>query len=53
MSAEYIRKHDVPWCIGSGTAGYRVLAALSSARGGEGEDERAGCWWWELDASGV
>ena len=48
--SEYIRKHDVP-VHPLYAAGYRSIGCAPCTRAvAPGEDERAGRWWWELDA---
>ena len=47
---EYIRRHDVPMHP-LYAAGYRSIGCAPCTRAiGPDEDERAGRWWWELDA---
>jgi phosphoadenosine phosphosulfate reductase len=49
--SEYIREHDVP-VHPLYAAGYRSIGCAPCTRAvAAGEDERAGRWWWELDAS--
>jgi phosphoadenylyl-sulfate reductase (thioredoxin) len=49
--SDYIRKHDVP-VHPLYAAGYRSIGCAPCTRAvAAGEDERAGRWWWELDAS--
>jgi len=49
--SEYIRRHDVP-VHPLYAAGYRSIGCAPCTRAvAAGEDERAGRWWWELDAS--
>ena len=49
--SEYISKHDVP-VHPLYAAGYRSIGCAPCTRAvAPGEDERAGRWWWELDAS--
>lgn len=49
--SKYIRQHDVP-VHPLYAAGYRSIGCAPCTRAvAAGEDERAGRWWWELDAS--